>query len=362
LTGPVRRDYSGRQALKRGMDRSIIWAGITAPKAPMKWSLSEFLNLVELRSQCWCVAELGATGGFSVPHNEAVLFYAMLGGTAKVADTAAGLLELQGGDIVMILSGDAHAVRCQQASGNKVLEFLRDGAYVDEPPTIMLGEGPTAARLLCGRLKVRWPGGRHPAGIPPIFRMKIADSVVNFPMLVRLTKGCGATAVLTRAATLLFIAAFRNHPRCEQIFRESELHDSVSHALQFIQTHPFQDWTVERLAKKVGMGRSSFAARFVAEIGKTPIEALTEERMKHAVNFLEKTDLKISEISERVGYRSEAAFSRRFTSCFGMSPGKIRKNRRHMRMSSVVPDEQAPSVKIRLEGFGRKSACLEESA
>ena len=76
------------------------------------------------------------------------------------------------------------------------------------------------------------------------------------------------------------------------------------------------------------MGRSSFAARFVKELGRTPIKALTEERMKHAANFLKETDLKITEISERVGYRSEAAFIRRFTSHFGISPGKMRRDER----------------------------------
>jgi len=315
---------------------------ILALGSPMKWSLSEFLNLVELRSQSWCVVEMGADDGFSVPHNEAILFYAMLQGDAKIADTAAGLVELHSGDIVMLLSGDAHALRCRHGSRTNVLEFLRDGAYVDEPPTLALGHGPVAARLLCGRLKVRWPGGQHPLGIPSLLRMNAADSVVHFPRLVHAARGSGAASVLTRAATLLFTTAFRSHPECEQIFRETELHHSVFHALQFIQTHPFQEWTVERLARKVGMGRSSLAARFVAEIGKTPIEALTEERMKHAAKFLEMTDLKIAEISERIGYRSEAAFSRRFTSYFGMSPGKMRKTWQRTPRDSSAASLTAP--------------------
>jgi AraC-like DNA-binding protein len=306
----------------------------------MKWSLSEFLNLVELRSQCWCLADLGSSGGFSIPHNDAILIYAVLNGSAKIAGTA-GLIDVHAGDIVMILSGDAHTLRSQPRSSTKVFEFLRDGAYVDEPPAMTFGRGPLAARLLCGRLKVRWPGGRHPAGFPPVLRLRAADSVVNFQALVDVAKGAGASAVLTRAAMLLFIVAFRNQPECEVIFRDSELHDSVFHALQYIQTHFFQDWTVERLAKKVGMGRSSLAARFVAEVGKTPIEALTDERMKHAANFLEKTDLKIAEISERIGYRSEAAFSRRFASYFGMSPGKMRKTWRQAQRMPILSSEAA---------------------
>jgi transcriptional regulator GlxA family with amidase domain len=82
---------------------------------------------------------------------------------------------------------------------------------------------------------------------------------------------------------------------------------------------------VESLAAKVGMGRSNFATRFVTQIGKTPIDALTEERMKHAAGLLSHTNLKTAEISERVGYRSEAAFISRFRAHFGKTPGKWRR-------------------------------------
>lgn len=295
-----------------------------------KWSLSEFLNLTELRSQSWCFVDMGASGGFSIPHNDAILFYAALDGSVTITGSVAGTVDLPAGDIVMILSRDAHMVCCQPGNGARVLDFLHDGEYVDVPPTFTQGRGPVTARLLCGRLKVRWPGGQYPLAIPPILRVPATNTVLDLQALQRATKGNGAAALLTQAASLLFTMAFRNDVECERIFQDSTLHDPVARALQFIQTHPFRDWTVERLARKVGMGRSNLAARFVAEVGKTPIEMLTQERMKHAVNFLEQSNLKVSEIGERIGYRSEAAFSRRFTCHFGMSPGKMRKKWRRV--------------------------------
>jgi AraC-like DNA-binding protein len=74
----------------------------------------------------------------------------------------------------------------------------------------------------------------------------------------------------------------------------------------------------------VGMSRSSFAARFTAEAGQTPMELLTEKRMHAAAELLQHSRIKIAEISARVGYQSEAAFSRRFARFFGMSPGQLR--------------------------------------
>jgi AraC-like DNA-binding protein/mannose-6-phosphate isomerase-like protein (cupin superfamily) len=290
-----------------------------------KWSLSEFLNLIELRGQCWCFAELGPADGFNVPHNEEFVFYAMLEGSAKVAGATGEPIELRSGDLIMILTGEAHAVRSHRCDATRVLEFLHENEYVDIPPIIKPGDGSGAARLLCGKLRVRWPGGQRPVAVPATLRSGPRDGIITIDALERLSKGAGAASALTRAAALVFSAIFRSHPECEQLFRDSNLHDPIARACQFISVHPFRDWTVADLARKVGMGRSNFAARFVAQLGKTPIEVLTEERMKHANHMLKQTDLKIAAISERIGYRSEAAFSRRFTTYFGISPGRMRK-------------------------------------
>jgi AraC-like DNA-binding protein len=48
--------------------------------------------------------------------------------------------------------------------------------------------------------------------------------------------------------------------------------------------------------------------------------------MHYAAELLQGGELKIVEISARAGYRSEAAFSRRFTRYFGISPGSMRRN------------------------------------
>ena len=301
-----------------------------------RWSLSEFLNMVELRGQTWCFVEMREWAGFRIPHNDAILFYAVLEGTAEIIGATPKPLELSSGDVVMVLLGNSHAVRGHRGSTPGVLEFLHHGEYCDVPPNIALGRGRATARLLCGRLKVRWPGGQHPPALPPILNLNVNESAVNFAALEPATRKSGAAAILTRAASLLFATAFRAHPQSEVIFRDSTLHEPIARARQVIETHPFTDWTVELLARKVGMGRSNFAARFVAEVGRTPMEFVTDERMKLAAQLLETSDLKIAEISERAGYHSEAAFSRRFTAHFGMSPGKMRKYwRRSQRQSTA---------------------------
>lgn len=294
----------------------------------MKWSLSEFLNLIELRSQSWCIAELGSNAGFRIAHGEAVLFYVLLEGTARISGVGGGRIDMVAGDIVMILSGDAHAIRTRSDSPAELFHFLSDGEYADAPPSFRMGQGTAASRLLCGRLKMRWPGGQQPRAMPPMLRAQSAGSLLDIHAAADCVKGSGAVAVLTHMAGTLFVDAFRAHPDCQALFSEASSHQPIARACQFIQLHPFVDWTVESLARKVGMGRSNFAARFVGEVGRTPMETLAEERMTQAARFLEYTDLKVTEISERIGYRSEAAFSRRFSSHFGVSPSRMRKQLR----------------------------------
>jgi AraC-like DNA-binding protein/mannose-6-phosphate isomerase-like protein (cupin superfamily) len=292
-----------------------------------KWSLSEFLNHIELRSQTWCFVSLGAAGGFSVPHNDDIAFYAVLEGTARLAGAGGRTVELGEGQMVFALSGETHALRGSPEASAPILEFLAVNEYRDEPASFAFGQEPQAARVLCGRIKARWPVGEPPRALPPLLRAASAG-MVDLERLAGAARGPGAAAILMRFVNLLFVESFRQSPECTAVFHDSTLHDPIARALHHIDMHPFSPWTVEILARKVGMGRANFAARFVAQVGRTPIDALTVERMRHAADFLADTNLKVAEIAERVGYRSEAAFSRRFAAHFGISPGGMRRLRR----------------------------------
>lgn len=109
--------------------------------------------------------------------------------------------------------------------------------------------------------------------------------------------------------------------------------DPIAHALELMGADFAADWSVEKLARKVGMSRSNFAARFTTEVGRTPMEMVMERRMQSAAGLLQHSPLKIAEISARMGYQSEAAFSRRFSSYFGVSPGQMRSKARKEKAS-----------------------------
>ncbi|MFM5929723.1 MAG: helix-turn-helix domain-containing protein [Novosphingobium sp.] len=298
------------------------------------WSLSDFLNLLDLRGQTWCIVELRGSAGFNLPGDDGVAFYGVIKGEVRIAGVAGGTISLTQGQVQVILSGEAHAIRSEPDSPTLLLDFLRHEQTVDTPPTFTIGSGPLAARVLCARLKVTWPAGLRRTAMPASVRIEEQVlgnelNVVRTETLQRFSVGAGSTALLTRLAALWLAITLRNHPQCPLLFRMSASADPIAHALQLIDADIASEWSVERMARKVGMGRSSFAARFTAEVGQTPMELLTEKRMHAAADLLQNSRIKIAEIALRVGYQSEAAFSRRFARFFGVSPGQMRHGASH---------------------------------
>jgi AraC-like DNA-binding protein len=295
------------------------------------WSLSEFLSLLDLRGQTWCIVEIRTSGGLSLPPHDGVWFYSALKGSARIAVASGEVIELTSGQVGMILSGEAHALRTAADSPTETLDFLRADQTVDCPPVFTIGKGPLVARILCGRLHVNWPSGLRRAAMPASVLMG-GDLVGRETNLMRretlqvFASGAGATALLTRMAALLLAISLKAHPQCPLLFRLSATEDPIAHALQLIDADLATDWTIERLARKVGMSRSSFAARFTAQVGRAPMEVITERRMQLASSLLQDTQLKLTEISAKVGYHSEASFTRRFKRFFRLAPGEMRKN------------------------------------
>jgi AraC-like DNA-binding protein len=88
-------------------------------------------------------------------------------------------------------------------------------------------------------------------------------------------------------------------------------------------------WYVRRfsLAQEVSMSRSIFAAKFNSLVGVPPLTYLTRWRMWQASRLLAAGNLSVTETALRVGYESEAAFSRAFKRYFGHPPMDYRLGR-----------------------------------
>lgn len=286
-------------------------------------TLPRFLDELVLRSQCWCYASIAGRHGFSVGANDAILLYLMLRGSVAISSASNQKVVLEPGDMVAVMDRRPHVIRSSPNCKVEELPFLNSAQYVDTPPFFSFGFGTADRQILCGRLKVRWPGNFRSSELPALIKISADESHVRFEPLLHNSRGKGAAAALTHGASLLLVSALQRQAEVQAQFGET-IRDPISRAVKRIEDEPHRNWTVSSLASDVGMGRTVFATRFFAQTRRTPFDVLTEVRMKHALELLLQTELKLSEICERVGYRSESAFHRRFTFHFGVAPGKMR--------------------------------------
>src|SRR5262245_22163174 len=94
----------------------------------------------------------------------------------------------------------------------------------------------------------------------------------------------------------------------------------LSAAIGAMHGDPAQRWTLQDLAERAAMSRSSFAMKFKETVGETPMDYLTRWRMLLAADKLESSGDSISVIALSLGYESESAFSTAFKRVMGCSP------------------------------------------
>lgn len=95
-------------------------------------------------------------------------------------------------------------------------------------------------------------------------------------------------------------------------------------SLQAMLDGPGDQHTVESLAARAGMSRSTFASRFAAAYGSGPMELLRELRMHLAASLLTRSDVPVKRVAALVGFSSRSAFTRTFTQATGTSPNRFR--------------------------------------
>jgi AraC-like DNA-binding protein len=98
-------------------------------------------------------------------------------------------------------------------------------------------------------------------------------------------------------------------------------------AIHSMHDDPAHPWTLQALAERVGMSRSTFALRFKETVGEPPMEYLTRWRMLLAGDRLANSGDPISAIALSLGYESESAFSTAFKRVMGCSPRQYSRGR-----------------------------------
>ncbi|MGB8455564.1 MAG: response regulator [Anaerocolumna sp.] len=112
----------------------------------------------------------------------------------------------------------------------------------------------------------------------------------------------------------------------EHKYESHPVHDAFLVAKRFMEdNYSDEGITLGAVASVVGFNEKYFSSRFSQEFGQSFISYLTELRIHKAMELMEKTNMKVYEISEAVGYSSVEHFTRVFKKKVGISPAAFYK-------------------------------------
>lgn len=303
--------------------------------------LDDILDTLDLKGALYFRTDFSPPWAVRVPDLDgAARFHLVVQGRCHVTFDADGAVDLGPGDLVLIPRGRAHVLADRDDREAPPLETAMARSGYDGGGVFTLGDGDPGAstQMVCGHFTFR-RGADHPIlrALPGYLvitgamraREPWLDEMLTLVVRRVFSQGMGSEATVTRLSEIVFIELLRagiaRNPELASVleaFRDRQIGD----ALRLIHTDPARGWTVERLAREVGMSRSRFAERFSELMGAGPMGYLSEWRLQKALSLLHDTRCSVQQVAAKSGYRSPAAFTRAFSGKFGVSPREYRQN------------------------------------
>ena len=128
----------------------------------------------------------------------------------------------------------------------------------------------------------------------------------------------------------LLIFLNRNSEQLNQeIIYADKIHSIVSDIARYLNKNFHENITLNFLAEKFAISPYHLSRTFKKTTGTNFVEFLNNVRIKEAQKLLRKTNLNITEISNKSGYNSLTHFGRIFKNNTGLTPSKYRKLERY---------------------------------
>jgi AraC-like DNA-binding protein len=246
---------------------------------------------------------------------------------------------LEEGDLVLVIPRGSGYQLCDDLRTPPIpLTELVGNSRGGLRAVIRHGAGGPGTGLICGAFEFQ--GARVDSSLailPPWIRVSKRESHANewlsatqrFLQKETHDPGMGSETIITRLIDVIFVEAVRTwlkeQPQGAAGWLGALRDRAIGTALGLVHKSPEKPWTVALLATKVGMSRSPFATRFAELVGQSPMSYLKHWRLRLAGKLLDDRALSLSNIAERVGYESAAAFSRGFKREFGVAPAQYRR-------------------------------------
>lgn len=295
----------------------------------------------------WCVEVPPARdfAGIILPAaRHVVSYHVVVEGKGLASVPGAAPVAFEGGDIIVFAHADPYRMASApdvppELDHDQTFQFFRDLAAGKLPFVIPEGGGRLPkAKFICGFLGCDLnPFNPLFATLPRVLHIRspsnghddLLDQLIYLAMAEVRAPRAGSESIRLGLSELMFIELLRRHletlPAAEPSWLAGLRDPTVGRALALLHAEPARDWTLDALARAAGVSRSILADRFAQRVGHTPIRYLTLWRIQLAARQLADGAAKVAAVSEQVGFRSEAAFSRAFKKATGLSPAQWRR-------------------------------------
>ena len=316
-------------------------------------ALSEVLRLVRLNGAVFLDAQFSAPWNVQSPPSKVLAaamlpeaehlieYHLIVEGSCYIRLNDGEPVHLEEGDVVMLPHGEAHRMSSQPRFDTPLITESVAFPGAGEITAVRCGGGGALTRIVCGYLALdRKLCGSLIAALPRILRVDARSTDVGewLRSYVRIStdergkERPGGRCVLAKLSELMFVEAVRRYveslPADQRGWLAGLRDPFIGRALGLLHANPSRQWTVELLAREIGLSRSALAERFTDLIGQPPMQYLTQWRLLLAAHVLQTTTRSASVVAEEVGYDSESAFSRAFRREFGLPPATWRKRDR----------------------------------
>ncbi|MPY87537.1 MAG: helix-turn-helix domain-containing protein [Luteitalea sp.] len=302
--------------------------------------LGDALHFLRMNGVFYCRSELTAPWALDLPpFEDCMMFHVVTNGECWLDVDGTDARQLRPGDLALVPRAAGHRLFSQAGvPAVKLFDLPRELA-TDRYEIIRHGGGGAATTVICGVVRFDHPAAHHLIGLlPRVISVDVwsspetewLQSTLRFITAEAQELRAGGETVITRLADILVIQAIRfwiaRDPSAQTGWLAALRDKQIGSAIALILRDPTRQWTVEMLARAVGMSRSAFAARFTSLVGESAMRYVTRWRMHVALTWLKDGDVTLSDVARRLGYQSEAAFSRAFKRFIGSSPGEARRD------------------------------------
>lgn len=161
------------------------------------------------------------------------------------------------------------------------------------------------------------------SSIPEVYRENITDEDMK---MVESLKKINDYECLSEYQNLFMDWLLNLNQRLGNRPDDSNVRLKIDQAQKYITDFYYKDLNMAVVSNYVSMNYSLFSYSFKQYTGKNFVNYLKEIRIEKAKELLSQTDLKVIEISQKVGYDNDKHFMKIFKAMCGVSPREYRKN------------------------------------